>query len=309
MGGSVSLESVEGKGSKFKIEFQLPFAETNIPDENSKPDLKGLRVLVALNDAAESQWLNEWLEWAHCQSGIANDPREIIRLLNADHQSTTTKYSHLVIDDDFLDISIVDAFKTAKKTHYLNAVSVHEILDTETSDSMSSKAIDIIIKRPIRPSILINTLNPSTSCQNSSRSVNLNEAISLASKKTILVVDDDRTNRAVLTAVLKKFGINPDLAANGKEAVEASSKRKYDLILMDCMMPVMDGYEATRAIIENPNDPNEETPIIALTANAMKGDRETCIEEDMTDYIPKPIRLPDIKRILTERIGSASTPH
>ncbi|MGY8693539.1 MAG: ATP-binding protein, partial [Verrucomicrobiia bacterium] len=130
MGGSVSLESVEGKGSKFKIEFQLPFAETNIPDENSKPDLKGLRVLVALNDAAESQWLNEWLEWAHCQSDIANDPREIIRLLNTDHQSTTTKYSHLVIDGDFLDISIVDAIKTAKKTHSLNAVSVHEILDT-----------------------------------------------------------------------------------------------------------------------------------------------------------------------------------
>ena len=165
-----------------------------------------------------------------------------------------------------------------------------------------------IVKRPIRPSILINTLNPSTSRQNSFRSVNLNEAISLASKKAILVVDDDRTNRAVLTAVLQKFGINPDLAANGKEAVEASSKRKYDLILMDCIMPVMDGYETTRAIIENPNDPNQEAPIIALTANAMKGDREICLEAGMADYIPKPIRLPDIKRILTERIGRASTP-
>jgi CheY-like chemotaxis protein len=111
-----------------------------------------------------------------------------------------------------------------------------------------------------------------------------------SSDACILLVEDNLVNQKLAAMVLKKLGYsNTQIAGNGQLALEAISKDRYDLVLMDCQMPVMDGFEATRAIRLYESKIDRHTPIIAMTANAMQGDRELCEDAGMDDYLTKPI--------------------
>jgi two-component system, sensor histidine kinase and response regulator len=123
----------------------------------------------------------------------------------------------------------------------------------------------------------------------------------------ILLVEDNRVNQRVALAVLKKLGHSADLAANGQEAVEMVRQKRYDLILMDCLMPVMDGYQASQAIRKEEGEGNHVT-IIAMTANAMQGDREHCLEAGMDDYLPKPVTIDALSTALARWLDPV-TPH
>jgi CheY-like chemotaxis protein len=104
----------------------------------------------------------------------------------------------------------------------------------------------------------------------------------------ILVVDDNHINQMLVVTLLKKRGYRAELAADGQQAVTAHARQQYALIFMDCQMPVMDGFDATRAIREAERPSGRHTPIIAITANAMPGDRERCLACGMDDYLSKP---------------------
>lgn len=120
-------------------------------------------------------------------------------------------------------------------------------------------------------------------------------------QSSILLVDDNLTNQQVATAIIEKLGYHADIAGNGKSAIEALAGKAYDLVFMDCQMPEMDGYEATRKIRKSNNGIISPTiPIIAMTAHAMKGDREKCLRAGMNDYISKPI-LPDVLSRMLEK--------
>ncbi|HLV77465.1 MAG TPA: ATP-binding protein [Marinobacter sp.] len=121
---------------------------------------------------------------------------------------------------------------------------------------------------------------------------------------SILVVEDNRVNQLVASGLLKRMGHQVDLADNGERALAALKKRPYDIILMDCQMPVMDGFEATRAIRYNPHWAN--IPVIAVTANALQGDREKCMAVGMNDYVTKPYRRDELQAII--RRWAPSTP-
>ncbi len=115
-----------------------------------------------------------------------------------------------------------------------------------------------------------------------------------ARKLNILIAEDQLINQKIVVQLLAKKGWAATTAVNGSEAVQRAHDTAYDLILMDVMMPLMDGFEATRGIRNDKAGKNSETPIIALTANAMKGDRERCLEAGMDDYISKPLHPDDV---------------
>jgi CheY-like chemotaxis protein len=117
-------------------------------------------------------------------------------------------------------------------------------------------------------------------------------------KGRILVAEDSATNRLVALAQLKKLGYEASAVANGAEAVEAVQHGGYDLVLMDCQMPVMDGFEATRCIRRSAT--HASIPIIAVTADAMSGDRDRCLTEGMNDYLAKPVAMGGLAAILSK---------
>src|SRR6185436_19429989 len=119
----------------------------------------------------------------------------------------------------------------------------------------------------------------------------------------VLVAEDNTVNQKVARGELQKLGYSADVAGNGLEVIEALQRQPYDLIFMDCQMPEMDGYEATRRIreMERTGPPQQRAPavhIIAMTANAMKGDREKCLEAGMDDYVTKPIHRAELQKAI-----------
>ncbi|KZY68575.1 MULTISPECIES: response regulator [unclassified Oleiphilus] len=105
----------------------------------------------------------------------------------------------------------------------------------------------------------------------------------------MLLVDDNAINRTVAELMLDKVGVEVIMAEDGKQAVDTLNEQSIDLVFMDCQMPVMDGYEASRTIRQLSNPLKRDVPIVAMTANAMKGDKEMCLEAGMDDYISKPV--------------------
>jgi CheY-like chemotaxis protein len=114
----------------------------------------------------------------------------------------------------------------------------------------------------------------------------------------LLVVEDNPVNQAVARRLLQKMGHEVDVANNGQEAVDAVSSGNYDVILMDCQMPVVDGYAATAAI-RALSGAQADLPIVAMTANALKGDRERCLDAGMNDYLAKPINAKKLEEMVS----------
>ncbi len=115
----------------------------------------------------------------------------------------------------------------------------------------------------------------------------------------ILLVEDDSINRMVATAALESMNVDVTVAENGQEGVDAFMAAEFDIVLMDCQMPIMDGYEATGRI-RTFEGGGGHTPVVALTANALMGDREKCLTAGMDDYLTKPLKFDDLKRVIDQ---------
>ena len=143
---------------------------------------------------------------------------------------------------------------------------------------------------------------PNRLAQEGSGKFDLDQMEPLPTGFSVLLVEDNTVNQKLAAKILSRMGCHVDLAINGKEAVSLARKQTYDIIFMDCQMPEMDGYEATRRIrdfeLDNKVPENERVPIIAITANAMRGDREKCLEEGMNDYIAKPIDAGQVGQLI-----------
>jgi len=124
------------------------------------------------------------------------------------------------------------------------------------------------------------------------------------STNPILLVEDRDSNRMVALLLLQKLGFGADVVSNGLEAVQAACKRNYQCILMDVQMPEYDGFDATRAIREAEISTGRHTPIIALTALAMDGDMQRCLDAGMDDYISKPYNLQTLKEVLAKYVAA-----
>ncbi|MDQ6759888.1 MAG: response regulator [Acidobacteriota bacterium] len=123
-------------------------------------------------------------------------------------------------------------------------------------------------------------------------------------RPSILIAEDNLINQKVIERMVQKLGYRADLVANGREALEALTRMPYGLVFMDCQMPEMDGFEACREI-RNRDLGGTRIPVIAITANAMKGDRERCLAAGMDDYVSKPFKQDDLKNVIEKWISIA----
>jgi len=176
-------------------------------------------------------------------------------------------------------------------------VGTHSLYDQGQSQRTTGLPVTEFLPLPLRKSHLKTLLDGNDTLPVPAPPEPLAAPPTALSAMRILLVEDNLVNQRVAMAVLKKLGLTPDLASNGLEACAAAASQTYDLILMDCQMPEMDGFQATRLIRERAAG-SRRVPILAMTANAMHGDRERCLEAGMDDYLAKPIAILDLKDAL-----------
>ncbi len=298
MGGEISVESESGAGSSFW--FTARFEELH-GESGEDPELAGRRALVVLHDPEARAAMVETLACAGLEVESAATVEEGLAALRA--CGGEGRRAEVVLVDKVMPGSggielgrALAAQSELARVACLLLTPFGQRLDESTLRQARAAAW---VTKPVRRAqlrrALIKAFEPQGEPQAPlpSREGDPKSAPPMsedaASGALVLLVEDNPVNQKLAIALLKRLGHRVDLACNGREAVDASAKRRYDVVLMDCQMPEMDGFEATRQI-RAAEPKGQRTPIIAMTANALDGDRERCMECGMDDYVTKPIR-------------------
>ena len=315
MGGNITVESQPEKGSVFSFDVKL---------EKQKTSSRMLRlcvneaarakVLVVNSNPTALEMLCDLLDSWQCLTTPAASIETALALINRGlSEAKPFAFWDAVILDinnqqkpgDELDL-FMDAVYTVHRCPVIILAS--PIHSGEIKKRFSTQVFELLHK-PVKRLELFDSIAAILHVEKQGQE-KPDENNSITEQKpdtttfNILVVEDNPVNQKVIMSMLKKLGLCPDVVSGGKDALEAMRNKVYDLVLMDCQMPEMDGYETTRIIR---NDPalcaTPDVPIVAMTAHAMPGDREKCINAGMNDYISKPIRKSDLEGVLAKYLG------
>lgn len=322
MGGEIGVESEPNQGSRFW--FKVPFRKSPCQSVPLYPStLRGRRFLVVDDNATNRKVLRyQTAHWGVQVDEVAS-ARDALSLLKL-AQAQGWSYDLALIDMQMPEIDGITLGQKIKADPVLSQITL--IMLTSTGGrGESHRAIDIgfsaYLIKPVKPSRLLDTIMTTLEASAMPVSANLEElpaALSAAavvpqspvSHLRLLVAEDNFVNQKVALKQLKTLGYEADVAANGAEVLDLLDKIPYDLILMDCQMPVLDGYAATQEIHQRfDNGILKHRPIvIAMTANAMKEDRDKCIAAGMDDYLSKPVRREALQAILAHWQQHIQTP-
>ncbi len=319
MGGRIHVKSREGKGTTFWFTCFLERQTDTVPVKGPTPveDKTGPRVLIADDNPKNRFVLREMLEAWKCPAEEAADAGEAFARLreaavgNDPFQIALLDLRLLGTEKDGLARRIRSDVYTAG-TRLLLLTSVPGRAEAAR---LVEAGYDAILTKPVKLSVLraaVFTAPGATPSPDALQDDTTGPAPPAPDREKessfrILVVEDNPVNQKVAARMVRKAGYHCDIAADGSEALEALAHIPYDLVFMDCQMPVMDGYEAT-AEIRRREGRARHTPIIAMTASALKGDRERCLRAGMDDYISKPIINPELQRILKRYLPPDTTP-
>jgi two-component system sensor histidine kinase/response regulator len=327
MHGHIGVESEPGRGSTFwftaKLEKQPPGAE---PVVKISRDLTNLRVLVVDDNATNRQILRHQIVAWKMQKGSAASGREALDILSA-----------AVADGKPFDIALLDmqmpemdgmtlarAIKSEPTISRTRLIILTSLGQPCPAEELKAAGIEAYLVKPVKQArlyeCLANIMGRAEPESGSKPGAGLGEArpsgpvgAPPANRGRVLVADDNQVNQKVALGQLAKLGYTGDAVSNGLEVLDALQRFPYDVVLMDCQMPELDGYEATRKIREREQGRGESKPagsrtyIIAVTAHAMQGDREKCLDAGMDDYVSKPVRNADLQAAL-ERWEAVARP-
>jgi PAS domain S-box-containing protein len=329
MGSQIDVDSAEGKGSKFHFTVNFDVVQESEDSKLTHDDsnkLHDLRVLVLDDNPVALEIMKDQLESYHAAVDTVRNGNAAIDQLKMS-QSAGRPYDFLILDFSMENETGIEvAHRVRKEADIRDVIMVLATSKPTRSDShhVIEAGIKGYLTKPVRPSELISMIsllrkardeNISTplvtryttrALNNNGRNRNVEKHD--FSDKRILIAEDNPVNREVLNAMLNFYNVKPDIVENGKLAVEAALAKSYDLIFMDCQMPEMDGFEATVALRRHPE--TKDTTVVALTAFAMKGDRERCLDVGMNDYLSKPIRENELEAMLKKWLtdGEVTTP-
>jgi two-component system sensor histidine kinase/response regulator len=317
MGGKMWVESEVGKGSRFHFTLRLPPVETHHvqnPSEPSLQTLRGVKVLVVDDSATNRRIMQGILGRWGMNITLADGGNHAFEELSA-ACTAATPYALLLTD---LHMPDMDGFSLVGKIRQQKDLSALAIMMFSSAGQRGDGArcqelgVSAYLLKPIRQSELRGAILRVLSAGDSKAQLplvtryNLQDMANPKVSLRILLAEDNLVNQRLAMRLLEKRGHQVTLAGNGQAAVAVAEKDTFDLVLMDLQMPEMDGFEATAALREREKDTGIHLPVIALTAHALKGDRERCLNAGMDGYLSKPIRPQELDAILEIYTGRKS---
>jgi PAS domain S-box-containing protein len=332
MNGSVAVESIHGRGSTFSFTAQFHRStESSSTESHRQYDLEGLRVLIVDTNPTTRSILENQLKAWRMHYGSAESGAEALSFLQY-KTGRGTPYDLAILDAQLPDmdpVTLTRAIKAQPGAGGLRLVMLTAVTRVEDVEVLQQLGVQALLTKPFRQSRLYDCLatvmggSPEEQAALCRIVPDQVEAPTL-SHGVILLAEDNPVNQEVAVGMLAALGCHADLAANGREVLEALKRKTYDVILMDCQMPEMDGFEATRLIREQerstfdvrrsnpeprtsnlePRTPDLEPPaqthipIVAVTAHAITGDRERCLAAGMDDYLSKPFMQDQLQTLL-----------
>jgi len=301
MGGRMWVESEPGRGSTFH--FAVNLAIPAAPGVRARPSeletLRGLAVLVVDDNAANRRILYETLVGWQMKPVLADCGLKALEALRR-HAVCGDRFALLILDAQMPDM---DGFTLARQIQEDPSLAGPPLMMLSSLDLGSLRPElretgHYLVKPVTRANLLSAILRVLGGGQQ--RPVPSPRLVGTATGRAlhILLADDNAVNQKVAACLLEKQGHSVEITADGAEALAAFTREAFDLILMDVQMPVMSGYDATRAIRAAERATGGHIPIVALTAHAMKGDREICLDAGMDDYLGKPIRPQELAAVL-----------
>ena len=315
MGGQIGAESEVGVGSTFW--FEAPFAKSSKSARIAAvphADLRGLRALVVDDNETNRKILHlQVVSWG-MRTGMAANGRQALEMLRRTAGSGEP-YDLAILDMQMPGMDGMQLTRTIKAepaiatTRLVMLTSLGRRVDTEEAHRVG---IDAYLTKPVRQSRLYDAIVTVMSAPEDATPEDAQLATSHVRRKEtipsdarILVAEDNPVNQKVAVRMLERLGYQADVAADGLEAVEALSRVPYAAVLMDVQMPEMDGYEATAAIRRREEGTERHIPVIAMTANALEGDREKALGAGMDDYVPKPVKPEELDAVLERWVSMA----
>lgn len=309
MDGEIGLNSVPGQGSTFWFRIPLPVAPPSTDPVPAAGFLAGLRVLVVDDNATNRLVLESQLRgWKLHPEAVPDARTALVRAREA--AKNGNPFDLAVLDLCMPDIDGLELARDIRADASLDGLELIMLTSTMQVNAAEIAAAGVRewLMKPVRSSEFYNRLVRLMSTREGAGAASASDSGQATpqeyaaspdgpSRGRILVVEDNEVNQLVARATVTKFGYAVDVVADGAEAVAATARNQYAAVLMDCHMPVMDGFEATR-IIRRRDGKHSRLPIIAMTAGALDGDRERCLAAGMDDYLSKPVGAVELEAAL-----------
>jgi CheY-like chemotaxis protein/HPt (histidine-containing phosphotransfer) domain-containing protein len=308
MGGRVWLESEPGVGSTFHFTACFGLAEGPVGPAHRAEDLDGLPVLVVDDNATNRRILEEMLSnWRMRPTTVVSGPAALAELERA--WAAQEPYPLLLLDALMPEMDGYTLAALVKQHPCLGDTTMLMLSSAEGSAARARElSISACLMKPIKQSELFDAIRGALGAARRPEETPMEDVTPALPRRPlrVLLAEDNAVNQKLMVRLLQKWGHQVAVAANGKEALAAVEKGPFDVVLMDVQMPEVGGFEATAAIRTREKETGGHLPVVAMTAHAMKGDRERCLAAGMDDYLPKPIQAHELLAVLERAVPPAA---